>query len=137
MRAQPVVLCIQDTTELDFNGQQIDGLGPLNYEARRGMYLHPTFAVTTDREPLGVLDAWMWAREKRGADGVRPGLIESKRWVEGYQRVAEMAAAMPGTRLVYVADREADGIFVPNIGAGISAGVGIGAGAAGEGMFGK
>lgn len=108
MRAQPVVLCIQDSTELDFNGQEIDGLGPLNYEARRGMYLHPTYAVTVDREPLGVLDAWMWAREKRGADGVRPGLIESKRWVEGYQRVAEMAADMPDTRLVYVADREAD-----------------------------
>ena len=108
MRAQPVVLCIQDTTELDFNGREIDGLGPLNYEVRRGMYLHPTLAVTTDREPLGVLDAWMWAREKRGADGARPGLIESKRWVEGYQRVAEMAADMPDTRLVYVADREAD-----------------------------
>jgi hypothetical protein len=27
MRAQPVVLCIQDSTELDFNGQEIDGLG--------------------------------------------------------------------------------------------------------------
>lgn len=108
MRAQPIVLCIQDTTELDFNGQEIDGLGPLNYEARGGMYVHPTYAVTTDREPLGVLDAWMWAREKRGADSIRPGLIESKRWVEGYQRVAEMAADMPDTRLVYVADREAD-----------------------------
>lgn len=108
MRAQPVVLCIQDTTELDFNGQEIDGLGPLNYEARRGMYLHPTYAVTTDREPLGVLDAWMWAREKRDADGTRAGLTESKRWVEGYQRVAEMAADMPDTRLVYIADREAD-----------------------------
>lgn len=108
MRVQPVVLCIQDSTELDFNGQEISGLGPLNYEARRGMYLHPTYAVTTDREALGVLDAWMWAREKRDADGVRPGLIESKRWVEGYQRVAEMAPEMPDTRLVYVADREAD-----------------------------
>lgn len=108
MRTQPVVLCIQDTTELDFNGQEIEGLGPLNYEARRGMYLHPTYAVTTEREPLGVLDAWMWAREQRGADGVRPGQKESTRWVEGYERVAEMAADMPDTRLVYLADREAD-----------------------------
>lgn len=108
MRDQTVVLCIQDTTELDFNGQEIAGLGPLNYEARRGMYLHPTFAVTTQREPLGVLDAWMWAREKRGTDGVRSGMKESSRWVEGYERVAEMAAEMPGTRLVYLADREAD-----------------------------
>ena len=64
------------------------------------MYLHPTYAVTVDREPLGVHDAWMWARAKRGADGVRPGMIESQRWVEGYQRVAEMALTMPGTRLV-------------------------------------
>jgi hypothetical protein len=63
MRAHAVVLCIQDTTELDFNGQEIAGLGPLNYEARRGMYLHPTYAVTPEREPLGMLDAWMRAAE--------------------------------------------------------------------------
>lgn len=108
MGAHPIVLCIQDTTELDFNGQDIEGLGPLNYEARRGMYLHPTYAVTPGREPLGMLDAWMWAREKRDADGVRGGDKESTRWIEGYQRVAEMAAGMPDTRLVYLADREAD-----------------------------
>lgn len=108
MRAHSVVLCIQDTTELDFNGQEIDGLGPLNYEARRGLYLHPTYAVTPEREPLGVLDAWMWAREPMGADGLRPGQKESTRWIEGYERVAEMATDLPGTRLVYVADREAD-----------------------------
>jgi hypothetical protein len=29
------------------------------------MYLHPTYAVTPDREPLVVIDAWMWAREPR------------------------------------------------------------------------
>jgi len=108
MHAHPIVLCIQDTTELDFNGQEMEGLGPLNYEARRGMYLHPTYAVTPDREPLGVLDAWMWAREKRAANEKRSDEKESVRWIEGYERVAEMAANMPKTRLVYVADREAD-----------------------------
>jgi hypothetical protein len=36
------------------------------------------------------------------------GILESTRWIEGYERVAEAAATMPGTRLVYVADREAD-----------------------------
>lgn len=84
------------------------GPGPLSYEAQRGMYLHPTYAVTPDREPLGMPDAWMWAREKRGKDGVRPGLKESRRWVEGYERFAGQAATLPGTRLVYLADREAD-----------------------------
>lgn len=42
MQGRPVVLCIQDTTELDFNGQQTDGLGTLSFPAQRGMYLHPT-----------------------------------------------------------------------------------------------
>ena len=50
----------------------------------------------------------MWAREQRGADGIRPGQKESTRWIEGYERIAEMAAQMPQTRLVYLADREAD-----------------------------
>ena len=56
MREHAVVLCLQDTTELDFNGQDIVGLGPLSYEAQRGMYLHPTYAVTPQREPLGVTE---------------------------------------------------------------------------------
>lgn len=36
LREQAVVLCSQDTTELDFNGQAIRGLGPLTYEVQRG-----------------------------------------------------------------------------------------------------
>jgi len=108
MAAHEVVLCIQDTTELYFNGQEATGLGPLSYEAQRGMYAHPTYAVSTSREPLGVLDAWMWARETRAVDGTRPGLKESLRWIEGYERLAGMAPQLPTTRLVYLADREAD-----------------------------
>ena len=45
MRGHKVVLNIQDTPELDFNGRQSAGLGPLSYEAQRGMYLHPTYAT--------------------------------------------------------------------------------------------
>ena len=108
MRGHAVVLNIQDTTELDFNGRQATGLGPLNYEAQRGMYLHPTYAISPAREPLGVLDAWMWAREPKDSGGKRPGIKESLRWTEGYERVAERAQALPEVRQVYVADREAD-----------------------------
>ena len=108
MQAHPVVLCVQDTTQLDFEGKAARGLGPLSYEAQRGMYVHPTYAVTPAREPLGVIDAWMWAREFKDADGQRGGVSESLRWLEGYARVAEQAQQMPNTRLVYVADREAD-----------------------------
>jgi transposase Tn5 family protein/transposase-like protein len=104
----PVVLCIADTTELNFNGQDIEGAGPLSYEAQVGMYLHATYAVTPDREPLGVMNAWMWAREPRDANGRRGGVKESVRWIESYEIVAEQARALPDTRLVYVADREGD-----------------------------
>jgi len=72
------------------------------------MYVHPTYAVTTVREPLGILDVWMWARKLRNASGQRGGPKESLRWIEGYERLAELAPRLPATRLVYVADREAD-----------------------------
>jgi hypothetical protein len=72
------------------------------------MYLHPTYAVTPDREPLGVLDAWMWARADKGSPQAAEAPVESVRWIEGYERVAEQAEALPDTRVVHVADREGD-----------------------------
>ena len=84
MATRKVVLCIQDTTELDFSGREIDGLGPLNYEARRGMYVHPTYAVSLEREPLGLLDSWMWAREARAADGLWARLTQGCRSIRSW-----------------------------------------------------
>jgi len=100
-----VALCIQDTTELDFSSQPgIAGLGRLNYEARHGMYVHPTLVVTPEGLALGVTDAWMWARKPKGEAEFK----ESIRWIEGYERIAEMAALTPDTRLAYITDREGD-----------------------------
>ena len=105
MQGQPVVLCIQDTTELDFTSQPgIAGLGRLSYDAQHGLYVHPTLAVTPAGVALGVLDAWMWARGPKDV----PQVKESTRWVEGYEIVADLAETVPDTRLVYVADREGD-----------------------------
>lgn len=50
----------------------------------------------------------MWAREPKDSDGQRSGPLESLRWIEGYERLSELAPHLPTTRLVYVADREAD-----------------------------
>jgi hypothetical protein len=55
MRGQAVVLCIQDTTEVDFTSPPgIAGLGRLSYEAQHGLYVPPTLAVT----PAGVASFW-------------------------------------------------------------------------------
>ena len=64
-----LVLCLQDTTELDYHGRMIKGLGPLSYEAQRGLYLHPTYVVTTERDAPGGeqrLDLGARAEEGRG-----------------------------------------------------------------------
>ena len=57
---------------------------------------------------MAAHDVVLWARELKDKDGHRAGIKESVRWIEGYERLAEMAEKMPTTRLVYLADREAD-----------------------------
>ena len=108
-QSSTAILCIQDTTELDFNGQDTDGLGRLSYDRQRGMYLHPTLCITPERLPLGITDAWMWSRGlTKAADQANPDVKESRRWIEGYERIADMAQRCPEKRLVYIGDRESD-----------------------------
>jgi hypothetical protein len=108
------VLCIQDTTELDYTTKKgIAGLGPLNYESRWGLYLHPTLVLTPERVPLGLLDAYSWAREpgSLGQETAPNRPLEEKesvRWVDGFARVNELAEQLEDTRLTYIADREGD-----------------------------
>ena len=113
IKQYPVVLVAEDTTELDYSGKNdIEGLGPLNYEARRGLYLHSALAITPERIALGQLNSWSWARPFEDADK------ESIRWIEGYQRVSDCQQILQQqasdngigepTQLVYMADREGD-----------------------------
>jgi hypothetical protein len=119
MRAQefPVVLCVQDTTELDYTSKpQTQGLGPLTYGSSLGLYIHPTLAITPERLCLGVLDQWSWSRDPEEHGGkdrqhrLRRSLEdkESFRWVEGYRRVCDWQVTLPKTRLVYMADGDSD-----------------------------
>ncbi|MFO1371528.1 MAG: IS4 family transposase [Candidatus Competibacteraceae bacterium] len=113
MRGHPVVLCVQDSTELDYTTQPgIAGLGPLRYLRQHGLYVHPTLAVTPEGVPLGVLDAWFWTRDRATwGEERRSWPIEAKesvRWLAGFERCAALAETLPDTRLVYVADRECD-----------------------------
>jgi len=116
MRQQAVVLCLEDTTEVDYSSRkETKGLGPLVHkDKRQGLLLHPTLAVTPDRIPLGCLRAFTWihdAQLRRGGKEYWQVAIEAResfRWIEGYRRVNEVAAEVPRTQLVYVADRESD-----------------------------
>jgi hypothetical protein len=115
LRAHPRVLCIQDTTELDYTTKKdsIAGLGPLNYETRWGLYLHPTLALTPERVPLGLLDLHSWTRAPGSLgeekDPNRPlEAKESVRWVDGFARVSALAEQLTDTRLTDIADRDGD-----------------------------
>ncbi|EQD24226.1 MAG: hypothetical protein D084_Lepto4C00527G0002 [Leptospirillum sp. Group IV 'UBA BS'] len=130
MKAHPVVLCPQDTTELDYSGHpDTEGLGPIgNHKGgAQGLLLHDTVAFTPDGTPLGVVQAQTWVRPKekpappppkkrgrkpRNAPPEPPALpdpkSESEKWLASYREVARIQALLPGTRLVSVGDRESD-----------------------------
>ena len=123
----PVVLLIQDTTEADHApAERMEGAGPLNDESRWGFYVHPLYALTPERIPLGIVQAEIWARDleefrarqkekkqdrwaKINRNRQRP--IEEKeslRWLEGYRRGCKVAAQIPETTIIVVSDSEAD-----------------------------
>jgi hypothetical protein len=71
----PVVLTIQDTSEIDFTGKQVAAeLGPLTSKHCRGLFLHPTLAVTPEKVCLGVVAAELRIRPEETAPVVRAAL---------------------------------------------------------------
>ncbi len=119
MAAHPIVILPQDTTEIDLTRpeQQVRGAGPLDGGSRRGALLHVLGAFTPDGTPLGTLRATAWSRDE---EPVNAGLSraeraaipieekESHRWVVTLQQAWEEAQHCPTTRLICVADSEAD-----------------------------
>lgn len=114
MREQPVVLIVQDTTELDFTKHPTHDARCLNTEKRFGLYEQVHLAVTPDKLCLGVVGSQFFDRapESLGNTDDRSTLpIEEKesfRWLLGYRLACELAGECPGTRIVNVADRESD-----------------------------
>ncbi len=61
--AVPVVLAVQDTTELDFSTHRATtGLGPLRVPSNQGLLVHSTLVVTPEGLPLGLLAQEVWVR---------------------------------------------------------------------------
>ena len=114
MRAEPVVLVVQDTTELDFSDHPPRDAQCLNRVERRGFYDHTHLAVTPQGLTLGVVGCEQFDREpdSLGKADERASLPieeqESVRWLNGFRLANELAAECPDTQVVSVADREAD-----------------------------
>src|SRR3989449_717314 len=118
MMSHPLVLVVQDTTDLNFSTRpQTAGLGLVgtNQTGAKslGLKLHSSVVLTPDGLPLGILRSVADAPEEKGLAGKksvgRP--IEEKksfRWLQGLRDCVAVAKQMPQTRLLMVADREAD-----------------------------
>jgi hypothetical protein len=118
--AQRVVVLSQDTTEVDLTRpeQQVAGAGPLDGGPRRGVFLHPMHAFTPDGTPLGTVYARVWARDDQTASSSCEGSAqdkqrpiedkESQRWIDALRQAREEVRQAPTTRMVCVADSEAD-----------------------------
>jgi len=112
---KPLVLVAQDTTTLNYSSHpHTQGLGPIgaDSEAVRGLMVHDTMAFSPQGTPLGLLNVQCWARDRVGSRHERyQKPIEEKesyKWLESYQAVSAVQARCRKTRLVVMADREAD-----------------------------
>jgi hypothetical protein len=111
----PLVLAVQDTTEVDWTAHPATtGLGPLGHTACQGLHVHSTLAVTPERVPLGLVAQQVWARDpsdvgKRTRRKQRPiAQKESQKWLTSLDAVFTAQEECPATRFVSVGDREAD-----------------------------
>ena len=120
IEAQKLVVVAQDTTEIDLTrpNTQVAGAGPMDASSRRGFFLHLLHAFTPDGVPLGTIHALPWSREEGAPSSSKlPShkrvsipieQKESYRWVTTLERTQHVAAQLPQTQLVCVADSEAD-----------------------------
>ena len=119
MLRQQTVLCVQDGSDLDYNGlATCTGLGEIGTNQTgaktRGLHLHSTLALSTSGLPLGVLRADCLAPERKALENRRPRYaipIDEKKtviWLEHHREMVAAAADMPHTHLIDVCDREAD-----------------------------
>ena len=119
MKGQETVLCIQDGSDLDYNGAgECDGLGVIGTNQTgaksQGLHLHSTFVVTDEGLPLACCAQNVrlqppGPRKTRG----RRGRFRSRRRIPTHgsssmRDCEDVAAEMPHTRVVQVMDREAD-----------------------------
>ena len=101
--AERLVLAIQDTTTLNYDGlaatSGLDDLGG-GGKGSKGILAHVGMAVNGAGRPLGMYMADAGFRREAEKD--------SARWVDGLDRARQLAIACPGTRVVTVCDREGD-----------------------------
>jgi hypothetical protein len=115
LRAEPVVLALNDTTVLDYTSHPATiGLGPLRSRRQQGELVHGTLVVTPGGVALGLLRLEVWVRDAdtyaRLRDRHQRSLTEKESvvWVHSLEAAGAARQQCPGTQVISVGDREAD-----------------------------
>jgi hypothetical protein len=111
----PVVLAVQDTTDLNYSAHPLtEQLGPIgeNKRGQVGLLVHDTMLYNLEGTPLGLLDVRCWVRgdEEMGKDRRNLPIEqkESYKWLESFRAACALQAQCPQTQVVSMGDREAD-----------------------------
>ena len=113
MQQEPVVLCVQDGTDLNFAEHPgCAGLGLIgkntNSQGTLGLHMHSTLAVSTAGVPLGVPQIQYDAPDGKAQRGKPLEQRKTFRWIRGLREGAAWADRLQGPRVVSVMDREGD-----------------------------
>jgi hypothetical protein len=114
MADEPVILAVQDTTAVNYDGQRKSKGNGYISDKTMGVNIHTSLAVTPDGLVLGALDQRGYKRpegreETLTAERQKDRPIEekeSKRWLEAMETVGGSIGG--GTKVIYVCDREGD-----------------------------
>jgi hypothetical protein len=107
------VLGIQDTTDLDFTGNQVaDKLGSLNYANRKGYYAHNHLLCDQNGVSIGLFNQFLWNRDPNyfGQNRTLWSIVdkESIRWLTDFEQFQSFFAQFPQHTAIDICDREAD-----------------------------
>jgi hypothetical protein len=110
-----VILAVQDTTELDFTGNRgAKDLDCLEYEHRKGFYLHNHLLLNELGVPYGIFSQQFYAyklenlgksRARRYADITEK---HSYRWLQEFEILQEQFKSNTDKMVVSISDRESD-----------------------------
>jgi hypothetical protein len=108
-----VVLCVQDTSELDYTGYRAKkGLGPIGRQNGQGLLQHSVLAVLPNGRLLGLMHQRCQVRVSAPENETRRQRAarwnEGQFWADGVEAVGRAPQGAAGTKFITVTDRGGD-----------------------------
>ena len=108
-RIRPLILAVQDTSELDFTHHpSVTGLGPIGNGGGQGLLQHATLAIDPRGDLLGVLNQFWRLRVPAPQGETRKRRLERPRESDFWPDSVRAVGSLGQTRIIHVTDRGGD-----------------------------